>query len=124
MAVCILVVDDNADIVRLIERILIKQGHEVLAFESPLAALAAMKKGNIDLAILDIDMPEMDGLTLAAEMKKANIPFIFLSAFIDSDCVTKVEMSGAIELLLKPVRQAQLILSVTKALEKSKNRRD
>ncbi|MCF6239576.1 MAG: hypothetical protein L3J79_12350 [Candidatus Marinimicrobia bacterium] len=55
---------------------------------------------------------------MAAEIKKANIPFIFLSAYIDSKHEEKVNMSGAIELLLKPIRQEQLILSVTNALEK------
>ncbi len=70
MSVCILVVDDNADIMRLMERILTKQGYNVLAFESSLAALAATKKGIVDLVILDIDMPEMDAWPWLRRLKR------------------------------------------------------
>jgi len=121
MSACILVVDDNSDILRLVERVLTGQGYEVLAFESPLEALDAVKEDFIDLAILDIDMPGMDALRLAAEIRKANIPFIFLSACVDCECVSKTKIAGALELLVKPVRQEQLIISVANALALSRS---
>lgn len=124
MSSCILVVDDNSDILRLVERVLTGQSYDVLAFESPLAALEVAKQDFIDLAILDISMPEMDGLTLGAEIEKANIPFMFLSAFANTECMSKAKKAGALELLIKPVRQEQLVLSVANSLEQSRNSAD
>ena len=124
MCACILVVDDNPDILRLAERVLRGQGYDVIALESPLAALEAVKQGFIDLAILDIGLAETDGLTLGAEIKKANIPFMFLSTFIDSQYVARAKIAGALELLIKPVRQEQLVPSVANALEQSRSSAD
>jgi len=117
MSACILVVDDNHDILALLDRLLTGQGHDVLTFESPLTALEAAKDNFIDLAILDIGMPEMDGLALGAEIKKAQVPFMFLSAFADTQYMTRAKKAGALELLIKPVRNEQLVLSVANALE-------
>jgi len=124
MCACILVVDDNPDILRLVKSVLTEQGYDVIALESPLAALEAVKQGFIDLAILDIGMPETDGLTLGAEIRKASIPFMFLSTFIDSQYVARAKGAGALELLIKPISQEQLIPSVANALEQTRSSTD
>ena len=116
MCACVLVVDDNADILDLVERVLSGCGYDVLTFQSPLKALEEVQDGYIDLAILDIAMPEMDGLTLANGIRKIGIPFLFMSAFEDQEYREKSKKSGALELLLKPVRNKQLIFTVENAL--------
>src|SRR5882724_2574817 len=80
----ILVVDDDKDIVEIIQFTLSKDNHEVLEARNGQEGLARAKAEKPDLIILDIMMPEMDGLTmsshLAAETATKNIPVLILSA--------------------------------------------
>ena len=81
MADKILVVDDEKEIVDLVSLYLKNEGYEVAAFYSGVEALAHVKHERFDLAILDIMMPGIDGLSLCTYFRRqSHVPIIFVSA--------------------------------------------
>lgn len=78
----VLVVDDESLIRSVIKEYLILEKYEVIEAENGLEAIDKVNKNDIDIIIMDIMMPKMDGYTACKEIKKIkdNIPFIFLSA--------------------------------------------
>ena len=79
----ILLVDDESDITLSISIGLEDGGFEVHTFNSPLKALSNFKSGLYTLAILDVKMPEMNGIDLCKEIRKidGNVRICFLTAF-------------------------------------------
>ncbi|MDZ4278332.1 MAG: response regulator, partial [Dehalococcoidia bacterium] len=81
MASTILVVDDEKNIVQLARLYLDKEGYRVEAAYDGAQALEKAKSVRPDLIVLDIMMPEVDGLAVCRELRKtSNVPFIFLTA--------------------------------------------
>ncbi len=78
----VMVVDDEADVISVLEIVLEENGFEVDAFEDPIVALKSYRAGVYDLLILDIKMPKMDGFELYDEIKKIddNAKVCFLTA--------------------------------------------
>ena len=116
----ILVVDDDAMNLRRAERLLKDQYDMVLA-ASGQEALEKLRQGNIDLILLDIAMPEMDGLETFKHMKESsiNIPVIFLTASGDEDDVRNAINLGAVNYLRKPFPPKELLNRVAAGLEKT-----
>src|SRR5271168_4537210 len=85
----IMIVDDNFANLKLLEDMLVLQGHEVRSFPLGRLALASAAKNPPDLILLDIDMPEMNGYEVCERLKStvplAGIPVIFLSALSESE---------------------------------------
>ena len=106
-----LIVEDTAAFCRTLPRIT-----EVLGFTSPLDALGWLKSDHADLAVLDVNMPDMDGITLAREIRKMrpDMPVIFLTAFPEHALdAFAVHATGY---LLKPVNREKLAAEVAYAL--------
>ena len=102
----ILVVDDAPDACRLLARVLRIAGHEALTAEDGREALAIVKTRKPDLVILDIGMPEMDGLqVLEAMPRKAGDgpepPVIMLTAFSDAPRRERARELGASDYFVK-----------------------
>ena len=99
----ILVVDDDAMNLMLTKRILEKE-YNVLLAESGKEALLKMKGEKIDLILLDIAMPEMNGIETFERMKEisVDIPVIFLTASGYEDDVRSAIRLGAVNYLKKP----------------------
>ncbi len=76
----VLIVDDEERIRLLIKEYCLNENYNVLEAEEGVSALDIIKNNKIDVVILDIMMPKMDGLTAYNEIKKYNIPTIILSA--------------------------------------------
>jgi CheY-like chemotaxis protein len=78
----VMVVDDEADVISVLEIVLEENGFEVDAFEDPIVALKSYRAGVYNLLILDIKMPKMDGFELYDEIKKIddNAKVCFLTA--------------------------------------------
>jgi len=83
----ILLVDDNADFVRLLKEALMTSGYDVETAEDGLEACEALASPDIDLIISDLRMPRLDGIKLHSFARKThrykNTKFIFLSAYKD-----------------------------------------
>lgn len=99
----ILVIDDDKDIVKLITKSLGYEGFETISAYSGKEALCVLKENNIDFIILDIMMPDMDGLDVCRSIRKSyNAPILFLSARDkDIDKIVGLEI-GADDYMTKP----------------------
>lgn len=115
----ILVVDDDAMNLMLTKRILEKE-YDVLLAESGKEALIKMKGEKIDLILLDIAMPEMNGMETFERMKEisVDIPVIFLTASGYEDDVRSAIRLGAVNYLKKPFFPKELLKRVAKELDK------
>ena len=102
----IMIVDDNPANLKLLEDMLLQQGHEVRSFPLGRLALAAAVKNPPDLILLDINMPEMNGYEVCERLKSnaelSDIPVIFLSALNETQDKVKAFRSGAVDYISKP----------------------
>ena len=101
-----MIVDDNPANLKLLDDMLLGQGHEVRSFPLGRLALAAAVKHPPDLILLDINMPEMNGYEVCQRLKStaalADIPVIFLSALKETEDKVKAFQSGAVDYIAKP----------------------
>lgn len=114
----ILVVDDEEMVRTVIARSLTRAGLEVIAASSGRQAREEIEKRHIDLAILDVAMPELDGLgTLRLlKEKQPDLPSMFLSGHVDDAFVESARASGASLVLTKPISPRELVAVVHEAL--------
>ena len=115
----ILVVDDEEDIRELVGIYLKNEGMQVCKAANGKEALECLEKMDIDLAILDIMMADMDGITLCMEIrKKSNLPIIMLSAK-DQDMDKVLGLTaGADDYLAKPFNPIELVARVKAQLRR------
>jgi two-component system response regulator AtoC len=119
----ILVVDDDESIRRYIAKLLVQSGYDVTTVSNGKDAVNELRTGqDISLAILDILMPEMDGLETLNEMRKitGDLPILMLSALGHTNIIVKAMKAGATDYLVKPFEEEELDLAITKSLEKRK----
>lgn len=115
----ILVVDDDKEIADLVEIHLVGDGFRVLKAYNARAGYELFKKENIQVIILDIMMPEIDGLTLCQLIrKKSTVPIIMLSAkTTDLDKIVGLS-TGADDYVVKPFNPLELIARVKSQLRR------
>lgn len=115
----ILIVDDEKEIADLVEIYLVSDGFRVLKAEDAKTGLHYIENETVDLAILDIMLPEMDGLEMCKEIRKTkNIPIIFLSArSTDLDKIMGLGM-GADDYVTKPFSPLELSARVKSQLRR------
>lgn len=120
MAQTILVVDDERNIVQLTRLYLTKEGFEVEAAYDGRQALEKAQAHRPDLIILDLMMPEMDGLSVCRELRKlSNVPIIMLTARSDDvDKVVGLEL-GADDYVTKPFNPRELVARVKAVLRRT-----
>ncbi|GAA2592101.1 hypothetical protein GCM10010399_23350 [Dactylosporangium fulvum] len=95
----LLVVDDEQDVRDLIVKRLRADGHDVLAAENGVTALAAVARHGLpDAVILDVDMPGMDGIELLQRLRRhrPDLPAMFLTVLWGGDVVVRVAETGAL----------------------------
>lgn len=113
MAYKILVVDDEPSIVRLMEFILARQGHEMLVAVNGEEALQKVRAARPDLVLLDIMMPRIDGYevarTLRADPETATMPIIMLSAKAQEEDIQRGMDVGVNEYITKPFSPEHLV---------------
>ncbi len=116
----ILVVDDDAKIVRLVRAYLERDGYRVVDAADGRAALAAVARERPALIVLDLMLPEIDGLSVVRAIRRtADIPIIILSARgTTADRITGLG-SGADDYLPKPFSPAELVLRVGRVLART-----
>ena len=104
----IMIVDDNPANLKLLEDMLVEQGHQVRSFPLGRLALAAAKKRKPNLILLDINMPEMNGYEVCKRLKSvaelSSIPVVFLSALGETEDKVKAFQCGGADYVSKPFR--------------------
>jgi len=117
----ILIVDDEVGIRELLSEILRDEGYDILLAENAGAARAMRNAGRPDLVLLDIWMPDTDGITLLKEWAangQLNMPVVMMSGHATIDTAVEATKLGAVDFLEKPIALAKLLATVTKAIKK------
>ncbi len=122
----ILVVDDEADIRELVQEILTEEGYTVGVAGTAAEARSACAKQPPDLVLLDIWMPDMDGITLLREWQQtfgAALPVVMMSGHGTVETAVEATRLGALDYVEKPLSLAKLLRTVRSALEEGGRRR-
>jgi CheY-like chemotaxis protein len=121
----IMVVDDNPDIITIVKTILEGKGYSVASAYSGKELLAHLDSQKPDLIILDIMMPEMDGLEVLTKLKEtpdtSSIPIILLTAKVQYEDVLGGYKLGADYYITKPFTSTQLINGINLLLGEGKS---
>lgn len=106
----ILVVDDETQICVVLTEILKQQGHEVFTVTSGKDALDALSSFSPELVLVDLLMPDMDGMAVleAVKSREDSVPVIVLSGVEDEATAQRAIVAGATDYLTKPIRADQL----------------
>ena len=119
----ILVVDDEIGIRELLSEILADEGHAVVTAENAAAARTARGREELDLVLLDIWMPDTDGVTLLKEWASTGqltMPVIMMSGHATIDTAVEATRFGALEFLEKPIAMTRLLAAVRSGLERGR----
>ena len=123
----ILVVDDEVGIRELLSEILQDEGHQITLAENAAAARAARDAGRPDMVLLDIWMPDTDGITLLKEWSgngQLNMPVVMMSGHATIETAVEATKIGALDFLEKPIGMQKLLAAVKKALERGVSQRE
>ncbi len=118
----ILIVDDKEIMRDSLSAILIQAGHEVVACDGALNALAQLKMHPFDIIVSDLKMPKIDGLGFLDELKKTgnDAPVIMMTAFASIDTAVEAIRKGAVDYIQKPFEADEVILLIERTLENSR----
>jgi len=122
----ILVVDDEADIRGLLKEILSEEGYEVDVAANAAQARAARARQIPDLVLLDIWMPDVDGITLLREWSAAaadGCPVVMMSGHSTVETAVEATRLGAFDFVEKPLSLAKLLRTVERALDAGRRHR-
>lgn len=115
----LLVVDDDPHIRELVSLFLRKEGFEIIEAEDGEQALAVLEHGPVDLVVLDIMMPRMDGWELCRELRRHyDIPLLMLTAKGETSQKVKGFELGTDDYLVKPFEPAELVVRVKALLKR------
>lgn len=115
----ILICDDDVDILNALEIYLQQEGYEVVKAANGLQAVDTAQHGGVHLILLDVMMPEMDGIQAAVKIREfSNVPIVFLSAKSeDTDRILGLNMGGD-DYVTKPFNPVELMARVKAALRR------
>ena len=117
----ILVVDDTPANIKVVTSILIEKDYDVYVANNGKKAVEYTRDHDFDLILLDIMMPEMDGLEVCRIIKKTpkshDIPVIFLTAHKEIDSIVKGFEAGGVDYITKPFNKIELLVRVKNHLE-------
>jgi DNA-binding NtrC family response regulator len=122
----ILVVDDEADIRGLLKEILSEEGYEVDVAANAVQARASRLRQTPDLVLLDIWMPDVDGISLLREWSASTTdgcPVVMMSGHGTVETAVEATRLGAFDFVEKPLSLAKLLRTVERALDAGKRRR-
>ena len=115
--ITILVVDDELMMRNLMEKILVRDGYNVLTADSGDAALQVLKENPVNIVISDMKMPEMNGFDLLKAIKKdyPQVGMIMMTAYGDTYTVKDALLLGADEYITKPFKSFEVSMVVERA---------
>jgi DNA-binding NtrC family response regulator len=114
----ILIVDDEQVVLDSCRKILTAEGYEVFLASSALEALAAMKTDEFSLLIIDVKMPQHDGMYLMRELNEhcPGTPVMVMSGYHTAQTIEEAQQMGAVSFIYKPFTPDELINSVRNAV--------
>lgn len=117
----IMVVEDNANTRKLMEAVLLENGYIPVLAKDGLEALEVLDRQHIDLIVLDIMMPNMDGYELTKLLRESgyNLPILMVTAKEESSDKKKGFIIGTDDYMVKPVDEEEMILRIAALLRRS-----
>ncbi|MEO1573371.1 MAG: sigma-54 dependent transcriptional regulator [Pseudomonadota bacterium] len=122
----ILVVDDESEIRTLLQEILTEEGYDVEVAADAREARSRWRRADVDLVLLDIWMPDTDGITLLKEWSDGgslSCPVVMMSGHGTVETAVEATRLGAFDFVEKPLSLAKLLTTVERALDSGKIRR-
>lgn len=120
----VLIVDDDAQLLEGLRQLLQPWGFQVTLLSQPQQLWQMLEQVEPDLLLLDIEMPELNGIDLCQvvrnDLRWGDLPILILSARNDEATVQQVFMAGADDYVSKPIRSAELVARVLARLERAK----
>ena len=117
----ILVVDDEESLRNLLQRILEESGYSIITASDGHEALEKFSQCEVDLVLLDIKMPGLDGFSVLEEIRgTSNIPVIMLTAEREMTTARDTLLLGADDYIRKPFNQRELLLRIKSKLRRTK----
>ncbi|MCS7151388.1 MAG: response regulator [Endomicrobia bacterium] len=100
----IIVIDDDKEILDLLETFFSTLGHQTDVFTNSIEGLRSIAKEVYDLVLLDIKLPERDGIEVLKEIKSVdtNLPVVMITGYKEAEKVIEAFRNGAMDCLLKP----------------------
>jgi DNA-binding NtrC family response regulator len=125
MTARILVADDEPNLRKVLEGLLRQDGHETIAAANGAEALEVLRRGEVDLLISDLRMPELDGLALLERVRAQadGPPVIIITAHGSVDTAVAALRAGASDYITKPFDKDELRLAVRKGLAQAEHRK-
>ena len=119
MTETIYIVDDDDSVRRALERMFRASGFSVHAFGTPLAFLAHGPDVPPCCAVIDLLMPQLDGVALRDKLREAGrmLPVVFISGELDPAATIPGMQGGTIEFIRKPFENGELMAAVRRALD-------
>ena len=118
----LLMIDDDRELLNMLQSYFTMKSYEVMAAENGADALEMLKR-NPDLILLDVNMPQMDGLTLCRLIRdKVSCPILFLTARVEEGDRVNGLLSGGDDYILKPFGLKELDARITAHLKREQRR--
>ena len=110
----VLVVDDDQQVCKTVSMILEENGYHVQSFSQPRQALQAIRKRPFDIGLIDIKMPDLNGLELVERIKEEDprVAILVMTAYPDIQTAAETMRLGSRDYITKPFREEQLLGSV------------
>ena len=122
----IMVVEDDINARRLMQAVIEQNGYEAIPASDGAEALALMDKKHVDLIVLDVMMPHMDGYTLARELRSAgnNVPILMVTARQSAKDKKEGFLAGTDDYMVKPVDEEEMLWRIEALLRRYCSRAD
>ena len=119
---CIMVVEDDYNTRKLMETVLIQNGYEVILAKDGVDALEKMDNHHVDLIVLDLMMPRMDGYEFTETLRQCNnsIPILMVTAKETPADKRKGFIVGTDDYMVKPVDEEEMVLRIAALLRRSR----
>lgn len=118
----ILIAEDNKNTARLMEVVLTQNGYQTLHAENGEIALSMLDENHVDLILLDVMMPVLDGLTFARLVRQSGsqIPILMVTAKDSQEDIRKGFINGTDDYMVKPIDEVEMLLRIQALLRRSR----
>ncbi len=120
----VLIVDDDTEILTVLSQLLQPWGLEVATLDNPLKFWETLENEKPDLLVLDVEMPQINGIELCQVLRNdplhSGLPVLFLTARADADTMRRVFAAGADDYVRKPIVEPELVTRILNRIERSR----
>jgi FixJ family two-component response regulator len=122
----VFLLDDEPGMIKALRRLLTAEGFTTRGFTSAKTFLDSYRAEELGCLVLDVEMPELDGLELQRRLAQAGsmLPIVFLTGHGDIPMSVQAIKAGAVDFITKPVNAADLLRAVRAALQRAADQRD